>query len=362
MRLVRTLLCCLLFLFTACGVANAQTSPFGVPAPGASQSDKQSQSASPGNQTSQPSQEPGFLEKAWTAVLAIQRNLHRQLAGAVKKLKSDGGFAAAWLLASLSFIYGVVHAVGPGHGKAVISSYVLANERTVRRGILLSFLAAIVQAISAICVVVILAIVMNAAGLTIKATETHLETASYALIALVGLWLVVAQLRRIFAGNSNHAHGHDHAHSHGHAHDHDHAHSHDHGHSHAHCDSCGHAHMPDPQDLEGKLSWRKAAAIVFAVGIRPCSGAVIVLIFALANGLFFAGVAATFAMALGTAITVSALAALAVGSKQLALRIAGDSGNWSGWILNGAALGGSVLVLMLGVTLFFASLGPARPF
>ena len=120
--------------------------------------------------------------------------------------------------------------------------------------------------------------------------------------------------------------------------------------------------MPDPQDLTGNLSWRKAAAIVFAVGIRPCSGAVIVLIFALANGLFFAGVAATFAMAIGTAITVSVLAVLAVGSKQLALRIAGDSGSWSGWILNGAALGGSVLVLMLGATLFIGSLGPARPF
>ncbi|MDA7949093.1 MAG: nickel/cobalt transporter [Hyphomicrobiaceae bacterium] len=292
----------------------------------------------------------GFLEQAWTAVLAIQRDLHRQLAGAVKKLKSDGGLAAAWLLASLSFIYGVVHAVGPGHGKAVISSYVLANERTVRRGIMLSFLAAIVQAVSAICLVVVLAIVLNAAGLTIKATEAHLETASYALIALVGLWLVITQLRRIFAGHAGHAH----------AHDHDHAHTHGCGHAHDH--SCGHVHMPDPQDLAGKLSWRKAAAIVFAVGIRPCSGAVIVLIFALANGLFFAGVVATFAMAIGTAITVSSLAVLAVGSKQLALRLAGDSGNWSGWIMNGAALGGSLLVLMLGVTLFLGSLGPARPF
>ena len=360
MRLVRALFCCLLFICVTLGAASAQTSPFGVPAPGASQTDETPNSVPPAGQKRPQGREPTFLERAWTAVLAIQRDLHRQLAGAVKMLKSDGGFAAAWLLASLSFIYGVVHAVGPGHGKAVISSYVLANERTVRRGVLLSFLAAIVQAFSAICVVVILAIVMNAAGLTIKATEGHLETASYALIALVGLWLVVSQLRRIFAGNGEHVHDHDHGHNHDHGHDHHHG--HDHGHSHAHCDSCGHSHMPDPQDLEGKLSWRKAAAIVFAVGIRPCSGAVIVLIFALANGLFFAGVAATFAMALGTAITVSTLAVLAVGSKQLALRIAGDSGNWSGWILNGAALGGSVLVLMLGVTLFIGSLGPARPF
>ncbi len=357
MRLVRTLLFGLALALISAASIEAQTSPFGVPEPGTSQSGDTVQA--PRDPRAQNS---GFLERAWMAILAVQRDMHRQLAGAVKKLKSDGGLAAAWLLASLSFIYGVVHAVGPGHGKAVISSYVLANERTVRRGILLCFLAAIVQAFSAICVVVILAIMMNAAGLTIRATEGYLETASYALIAMVGLWLVVTQLRRFSAGNGAHSHEHGHSHDHGHDHDHGHKHDHGHGHSHAHCDSCGHSHMPDPQDLEGKLSWRKAAAIVFAVGIRPCSGAVIVLIFALANGLFFAGVAATFAMALGTAITVSVLAVLAVGSKQLALRIAGDSGNWSGWILNSAALGGSVLVLMLGVTLFIGSLGPARPF
>lgn len=345
MRLVRALLLGLALAIISVGSVDAQTSPFGVPAPGTSQPGDPAQTMRDPR-----AQSPGFLERAWTAILVVQRDLHRQLAGAVKKLKSDGGAAAVWLLASLSFIYGVVHAVGPGHGKAVISSYVLANERTVRRGILLSFLAALVQAMSAICLVAILAIAMNAAGLTIRATETYLETASYALVAAVGLWLVVTTTRHIFGGANAHAHGHSHSHAHGH----------DCGHAHGH--NCGHAHMPDPQELAGSLSWRKGAAIVLAVGIRPCSGAVIVLIFALANGLFFAGVAATFAMAIGTAITVSVLAVLAVGSKQLALRLAGGGGRWSGWIMNSAALGGSLLVLMIGVTLFVGSLGPARPF
>ena len=342
MRFVRASFVFLLILFLTDGVSVAQKSPFGVPAPGGPQAGGSEAPATAGTPAGPRAERPSFAQRMWTAVLAIQRDLHRQLAAAVRKLKSDGGMAAAWFLASLSFIYGVVHAVGPGHGKAVISSYVLANERTVRRGILLSFLAALVQALSAICLVAILAIAMNAAGLTIKAMESYLETASYALIALVGVWLVVSQLRRILFAEGQDAD----THGHGHAHDHD----------------CGHAHMPDPESLSGNLSWRKAAAIVFAVGVRPCSGAVIVLIFALANGLFFAGVAATFAMALGTAITVSVLAVLAVGSKQLALRVAGDNGQWSGWIMNTAALGGSLLVLLLGVTLFVGSLGPARPF
>jgi len=342
MRLVRTSFLFFLVLILAGGVSVAQKSPFGVPAPSGPQTGSTAAPGSAGTPAEPNVERPSFFQRVWIAVLTIQRDMHRQLAAAVRKLKSEGGLAAVWLLASLSFIYGVVHAVGPGHGKAVISSYVLANERTVRRGVLLSFLAALVQAISAICLVAVLAIAMNAAGLKIKAMESYLETASYALIAFVGAWLVVSQARRILFGDTQHADAHDH----GHSHDHD----------------CGHAHMPDPEALSGNLSWRKAAAIVFAVGVRPCSGAVIVLIFALANGLFFAGVAATFAMALGTAITVSVLAVLAVGSKQLALRIAGDNGQWSGWITNAAALGGSLLVLLLGITLFVGSLGPARPF
>jgi ABC-type nickel/cobalt efflux system permease component RcnA len=340
MRVSRLIVFFLLILASTSLAAHAQKSPFGVPGPGAAQS-APPPAAAPGSAAERPS--PALVQRLWVQLLTIQRDLHRRLAAAVQKLKSDGGFAAAWLLASLSFVYGVVHAVGPGHGKAVISSYVLANERTVRRGVALSFVSSAAQAVSAIALVGILAVMLNAAGLRIKEMTSQLETASYALVALVGAWLLASQLRRIFGGRASHAH----AHTHGHAHDEE---------------CCGHAHMPDPSRLEGELSWRKAAAIVFAVGIRPCTGAVIVLVFALANGLFLAGVAATFAMALGTAITVSALAAMAVGSKQLALRFAGDRGNWSVWIANAAGLGGSLLVLLLGATLFAGSLGPARPF
>lgn len=328
----------MLFFLPLNSDAYGQKSPFGVPA--GSQTGASAQPKASAITTR--SQSPSLLQRAWVKVLTIQRDLHRQLAAAVRHLKRDGGASAAWLLASLSFIYGVVHAVGPGHGKAVISAYVLANERTVRRGVILSFLASAVQGLSAIILVGILAIALKATGMKIKAFAAYFETASYALITLVGLWLLVSQLRGWLAQKRADAHNHSHAH------DHD--------------ACCGHAHMPDPQDLEGKLSLRKAAAIIFAVGIRPCTGAIIVLVFALANGVFMAGVAATFAMALGTAITVSLLAALAVGSKQLALRFAGENGKWIGAITNLAGFGGALLVLALGVTLFIGSLGPARPF
>jgi len=320
--------------------AFAQKSPFGVTASPLSTAPAQSPSA-----ITPSTQSPSLLQRAWVQVLTIQRDLHRQLAAAVRTLKRDGGFYAAWLLASLSFIYGVVHAVGPGHGKAVISAYVLANEHMVRRGVMLSFMASVVQGLSAVILVGVLAVILNSAGMKIKAIAAHMETASYALIALVGLWLFVSQIRRWISSRRNAAHDHDHDHSHNH-------------------DDvcCGHAHMPDPSELEGELSVRKAAAIILSVGIRPCTGAIIVLVFAYANGLFLAGVAATFAMALGTAITVSVLAALAAGSKQLALRLAGERADWVGYIVTGTGFGGALLVMSIGISLFVGSFGPAQPF
>ena len=292
---------------------------------------------------------------AW--VLRTQQSLQRDLATGVKNLKGENALAGAIVLAALSFIYGVVHAVGPGHGKAIISSYVVANEETVRRGIAISFLAAAMQALTAIALVGILAFALNASGLEINAWSNQLETVSYALIALVGLWLLVTQLTRLYrrwreSGEAAQAgHQHDrHAHHH---HDH-------HGHAHFEGEAC--SHIVDAKDLAGPFSWRKVMAVVISVGVRPCTGAILVLIFALTQGLFWAGVAATFAMALGTAITVAVLASLALGSRELALKLGGRSAAWANGVWTACAIGGSALILVMGAVLFAASLGPARPF
>ncbi len=122
---------------------------------------------------------------SWVA--QTQQKMQRQLAGAVKDLKSGNAVGAALFLAGLSFVYGVVHAVGPGHGKAIISSYVVANEETVRRGILISFLAGGLQALTAVALVSLLLVALNATGLQVNAWTNQLETVSYAMIALVGL-------------------------------------------------------------------------------------------------------------------------------------------------------------------------------
>lgn len=293
----------------------------------------------------EPAQPQGPLQRAQSWVLEKQAQFNRELAAAVRRLKSASPLSATLMLAALSFAYGVLHAAGPGHGKAVISSYVLADGRTVRRGILLAFMAALIQALSALVVVAVLVLALRATGLQIRAMEAWLETASWALVALVGAWLLYYQLRAVFRPapvDAGHHHHHDGARDHA-------------------CEAC--AHLPAAVALQGDWSWRRALALAFAVGVRPCTGAILVLVFAIGQGLLWAGVLSTLAMALGTAITVSVLAASAVGFRELAARLAGSgSSKWADRVQLTAGLTGASLVLVLGAAFFWASLSAARPF
>jgi ABC-type nickel/cobalt efflux system permease component RcnA len=346
------------------GPAVAQTKPpsaFGAPSPQQSPPPAFGKAATP---KAAPLRAKGPFGSVLSWVAQTQQKMQRQLATAVKNLKSGNAVGAALFLAGLSFAYGVVHAVGPGHGKAIISSYVVANEETVRRGILISFLAAALQALTAVALVSVLLVALSATGLQVNAWTNQLETVSYGMIALVGLYLLVTELIRLWrrwrAPQETapvQAHNHDH-------HDHDHAHGHDHHHHAAHHHDDGEAcnHMVDAADIAGPLSWRKVVAVVVSVGIRPCSGAILVLVFALTQGLFWAGVAATFAMAFGTAITVAVLATLALGSRELVLKLGGGNQRWVDAVWTTCAIGGALVVLMAGLLLFAASLGPARPF
>lgn len=322
-----------------------------------------------------------------------QQEFYRSLTGALKGMREDGG--QVWLLVGLSFAYGIFHAAGPGHGKAVISSYMLANEVALRRGIMLSFVSAFLQALTAIVVMALVFLVLRGTAVSMTDATWFLEVASYALITLFGAWLLwrkagprivgmfrgnpVRSLSAAHAhGHSGHDHVHDHTCSHDHAHhdhSHDHpAHSHDHAadshaaHSHDHaahsyshsagevCATCGHSHAPDPAMISGdRFNWKTAWSAVAAVGLRPCSGALIVLSFAFLNGLWAGGVLSVFAMALGTAITVSVLATIAVTAKNWAVAIAGD-GRAGNRVHATIEIAGAAMVFLLGLALLGASL------
>ncbi|MDO8397858.1 MAG: nickel/cobalt transporter [Bradyrhizobium sp.] len=302
-------------------------------------------------------------------ILAKQSEFYREMSATIRAAKSDG--SAVWTLLAISFAYGIFHAAGPGHGKAVISSYLVANQETARRGIVLSFASALMQSLVAVLIVGVCAWLLNATAKTMCGTERVVEIASYALIAAFGARLVWTKgggfMRALqarapvpaIAGAAQH-HGHDH----GHAHDH---HHHDHGHhhhdddpGHVHDEHCGHSHGPVPSELAGPGGWRRGFGAILAVGIRPCSGAILVLVFALAQGLFWAGIAATFVMGLGTAITVATIAVIAVSAKDLARRLSGGSEGGGALVMRGIEFGAAGLVLLFGVGLLFGYLAAER--
>lgn len=311
----------------------------------------------------------------WVALR--QAEFYRALTNALTDIKANGW--AAWLLLALSFAYGVFHAVGPGHGKAVISAYLVSSGETARRGIALSFTAAMVQAVTAVVVVGILAVVLRATAMTMTQTTDWFEIASYALVAVVGGWLLWS---KTFGGGHHHHHhhvhpgdGHHHDHDHdahdrGHAHDHHHNHAHGH-HHHAHGAGYGHdgdctgghdhASASAVSTATRKNPIMRAWSTIMAVGIRPCSGAIIVLVFALSQGLFLAGVAATFVMALGTGLTVATIATLAVSARGVAVRIAGVDSPVTARLVKGAEIAAAALVLLLGLTLLGGSLVNGLP-
>jgi ABC-type nickel/cobalt efflux system permease component RcnA len=283
-----------------------------------------------------------FTEDPLGWVRAKQQAFYGRMSGALKALRGSDGALAAWTLMGLSFLYGVLHAAGPGHGKAVVSAWLLANERQLRRGILIACLAAVVQAMTAIVIVSAVLLLVERAGSTARAVAGSLESASFGLIALMGLYLFWHALARQPVAAAATAGHHHHRHHH-----------HDHGEE---C-GCGHAHMPEARRLEGEVPLTRALTIAFAVGIRPCTGAILVLLLASAIGLYWAGIASTFAMAAGTAITVSAIAVVAVTSRRLALRLAGADSRWLSRTVTGLQLAAGLFITLLGGVLFWGSLG-----
>ena len=314
-------------------------------------------------------------------ILSQQGYFERALSAAVRASRSDAG-ALPWL-AGLSFLYGVLHAAGPGHGKAVLASYMVANPRALRRGIALSFLAALLQALVAVALVALLSLVFRATAVGMREGAALIETVSYVGVAGLGLWLtwrkgaaLLAAFRaragagpapfalafaapeapapRLYRLGAPACAAHEAA-----------------GRSafactaaaadapHLHGPGCGHVHAPDPALLGEGFSWRDALSTVAAAGARPCSGAILVLVFALAQGIFLAGVASTLVMALGTALTTAALASTAVLAKGVALRLVGREGGRGALVARGLEFLAALLVLAVGLSLLLG-VGPLQ--
>ncbi len=272
----------------------------------------------------------------WAA--AGQRNAQNALAGALRALRA-GKPGAIWSLMGLCFAYGFFHAAGPGHGKLVIGGYGVAQRVSALRLSALAVMASLGQAVTAVLLVAAAFVLLDwGRERVVGLAEDVMAPLSYGLIAVLGGYLVIRAVVRMVrmrrAAQADHSHPHDHHHHHDHPH---------HGDG-ATCDTCGHSHGPTPEQAASVRSLGDAVAIVASVAARPCTGALFVLILTWQLGIFVAGVAGAFAMALGTASVTVAAALAAVTLREGALaRGSDDSTRWG---MRGAM---SVLELLAGL-------------
>ncbi|HLH10435.1 MAG TPA: nickel/cobalt transporter [Methylovirgula sp.] len=291
---------------------------------------------------------------AW--IVEQESYFSRMLTGSLRAMKESN---AAFLgLAGLSFAYGVFHAAGPGHGKAVITSYMVSNERALRRGLVISLLAALLQGLIAILLVGTAAGVFRVTAQRMNDAARALELAAYSGIIVLGLVLLankgralVSSLRQAWRAPVMHLFAEpprlafpqqqnvflaD---------------------APEHVDglNCPHCHIPDPKHLGDGFSWKSAATTIVTAGARPCSGAILVLVFSIAQDIFPAGVAAVFAMSLGTAITTGALATMAVFSKKLAIRFSGKGSARAEIVGRMIEVAAALCVFLFGLALLLAN-------
>jgi ABC-type nickel/cobalt efflux system permease component RcnA len=327
---------------------------------------------------------PGAILFPRLASLFISSQIYfnEHLTAAILTIHHGGG---AWTLLMLSFLYGVVHAIGPGHGKAVVSSYLLATRQTLRNGILLAFVASLAQALGAILLIFVASMILHMTSVSLTQATARFEVVSSLLVLLLGCWLVWSKIIRpllpasftfetvppmvaaqrqfvlndapmrfqasavmeadttaaAVAGGAGPAQpaqpaamsfrcsdrhgplGFDHC-------------------------SCAHGHIPYGKVAEGKMDWRKAWAVLASTAFRPCTGALIVLVFSISQRLWEIGVLSTLLMGLGTAITVSVIAILAVFAHKCAFVLTTADSRLGHKIVRGIEVCGAIVVLAVG--------------
>lgn len=291
-------------------------------------------------------------------ITTTQAELHQSLVAGVSAIRDaqDGSTGAALALIGLGFTYGVFHAAGPGHGKAVLASWLATNPASMKRGMWLALGGALCQGLVAILLVGGL---MGLAGLVpsdVTNAVSWSERASYFMVAGIGgmlLWGGAAKLWRQYrpaeqVHNHSQDQHHDHTQSHGHDHDHQ---------------CCGHNHAPSTQDMDKAAAGPLALlAIILSMGLRPCTGAILLLIFTALAQILWVGMIAVIAMSLGTALTVAALALVTVKARDLAVQLAtrnGRTGNFLTLALILARGGAGLLLLAIGLGLLANSFAPS---
>ncbi|MGI9354829.1 MAG: nickel/cobalt transporter [Rhizobiaceae bacterium] len=275
-------------------------------------------------------------------VFIEQRAFHGSMTQALQDFSKSAGVNTGWAIVFGSFLYGVFHAAGPGHGKVILSTYLLTQPEKVKKSVALAAISALVQGLVAISLVYGLFYLFGLVSKDMKLAVSWSERLAFALVIAIGLMLIWRAVKGFgwFAGGNDHAHHH---------------HAHDHDHFGEVCETCGHNHTPTSDQIDRATDLRSTIGVILSIGLRPCSGAVLVLVFARFTGIPWAGIMSVLAISLGTALTVSAIAVLSVQARKLALSLAGSGTVWVDRVAWSLALAGGVVLILLGWGLMAAS-------
>ncbi|WP_449576975.1 nickel/cobalt transporter [Lelliottia nimipressuralis] len=289
-----------------------------------------------------------WLWQVWPQVMMKsilwQRDVNQQMSGLLKAVAENPTKAGGSLLI-FSFLYGVLHALGPGHGKIVITTWLATHPSKLKSSIGLTLASSLLQGLVAIALVVVVLTVLQLPARQLHMSSFWLEKGSYALVGVLGVllcWRAIKKLRALLRKPTFKAFTAHHVHD-------------------AHC-GCGHQHLPTQEQLQGTDDWRARLMIILSMGMRPCSGAIMVLLFSKVIGVFSWGVVSALAMAAGTSLTITSLALLVHSFRQLAVKLSGNTTPvlWRqvGWTT--LALAGGVILLVAAVTMWISAVPVGR--
>ena len=263
---------------------------------------------------------PSLLERGMGMVRTLQKELTLQLNRFGLDIRGNPLGSALWLFLGFSFLYGIVHAVGPGHGKAVVCSYFLSNPGSFFSGALMGNAITFVHMGSAAAAVAVAYLVLSSGLGGVAETSLAVQPASYALVALVGLFLLAKTIRDLARGGLL-------------------------------ADpSCNCASSrPQTENI------RQILLVAFVTGLVPCPGAAVILAFALGQQILWAGILAILAMAAGMGVTTTLFAWAAVAARSATLHLSSKNRRLFNWLYAALSLCGAAAITVIGAALFMSS-------
>jgi nickel/cobalt transporter (NicO) family protein len=275
----------------------------------------------PAGERAEPERVSGPMAAIGRAMITFQRESNRLIAQHMRAVRDGESLTPVLIAAALAFLYGVVHALGPGHGKLVVVSYFLAREARIGRGLLMGLQIAVFHVISAMIVVALADFLLRRALGGPPAEVAEVRLASYGLILLIGALMLVQAVRRSRLRKAGQA-----------------------------VDDacCGHVHP-------GK-SGREQGALSLGVGLVPCTGSMLILLYAMANDILLAGMVLVSAIAAGMAITMGALGLLSIVARQAVASRLEARGGGSGVLAMVSDYGGALAITAIGAGLMWSSL------